>query len=91
MKLLNLFRPARHRRGALSSAEIDSTIAQALMHLRHMSEDNHQMRRALHIACAEGDAEDLICAYCEDYCLDPIDEVRRIDVLKHALKRVNRG
>lgn len=91
MKLLNLFRASKQPRRATSQAEIDSTISEALWHLKRIAADNHVMQRALYIASMEGDATDQIKAFCEDYSIDQVDEVRRIDVMRHALKLVARG
>lgn len=59
----------------------------ALLALRTMSQNYDTLRRAIFVAiAAEETLEGEIRAFCEDFGVDQIDAVKRIDVLRWALK-----
>jgi hypothetical protein len=65
----------------------DVHAALGLLRIRNLNYD--MLLRALRIAAAEGDGG--IKEFCEDYGLEQIDPVRRIDVVRYALKAVEAG
>jgi hypothetical protein len=69
--------------------EVNPDVWQALNLLRIRNLNYDMLLRALQIAADEGDGG--IRAFCEDYGLDQVDPVRRIDVVRHALKAVEAG
>lgn len=65
---------------------LDKRVADSLSILRNLAYHNGLLEKAIAAAISEDDG--LMEAYCEDYGIDQVDPIKRIDVLKHALKLV---
>lgn len=62
-------------------------VAKALQVIRTSMMNQLILVRALEVGASDDESGGLIEAFCEDYGLDQVDPVRKIDVLRYALKR----
>lgn len=66
--------------------ELPLDAGAAVVLIKKRLQDYHALLSAIQAVLAEDRSG--IKAFCEDYGLDPIDKVKRADVLRHALKYV---
>jgi hypothetical protein len=86
MTTLNIFRRKRHK-----EAPTDPGLEAALINIRIRMQDFAMLMRAAQVAAADDDNGTGILEFAEDYGMDQIDPIRRIDVLRYALKRIEEG
>jgi predicted DNA-binding protein (UPF0278 family) len=85
-RLINVFR--RKRPTAAQEIPVDQEVEGALRNIRQSMRDFAMLKRAAEVAADESDTGTGILEFAEDYGIDQVDPIKKIDVLRYALKRI---